>query len=1513
MWQKNVSLAFLLSFVLVSLVGAQAHASAETPDASALSGPCQPAKEMEGKKCNKTSNGAIIEGICNSGLCNAKSAPDESGKKQEITTTGASDSKAAAQKSAAEVNGTGESGAGNTSGKFQGRLSDNPTAGMENASQANNPAADAKAPVGQGTNARGEAFQSTGQSTGSSQPTRMDYGQSKTPEQTAAARLEGLIQDNQGAGRPAPGSGYTVLEKAQTGSYSKGYNVFTDAANQTFIQRASEIPRLINAFSDFSGIGSMGWEPTYDQSSQVTGFSQSGFTSSGGASPYLPGGAYTGSQSGLQTSLNGSGLRQVMGQPGTSVVFGGTGQNAGFGQPLSNTSGTQSLLEQAKIQNAAFNQQIAAGYLTNPACTGGTFCGMAAQQLGGQQLASLQPLDQNGNPILTDVQSGTQGPTPVGDVVQGKASCYGTAACGDNPNNSSSYTESVGGRKFDPSTDLTGAVPPNSPFKYGDIVQVKRADGEGEVTVRINDTCPSSSCNSSSGRVIDLSGAAAEKIGFDASGKGTVGVTLQKLDASGVGVDTKVASTDSYAGNSLTGSSGVTQPSSLSASLISQAQVDQQSFNDNLRAQAEKAQTDLYWAQAQPAIVRQWNENDFVPSSGNLTPSNVTSVSGVSPSLSPVNVTLDSIVPSNTAGQFLPQIAVSHEGALTDAGGSVLHPVSDAVPIVTASPDLPNPIAASPFGLNSVQVREGSMYDFSSIADRLPLGRLNPALGSSENVIFSAGGGFTGPEMTTNDVMSGDLNNVDAAGGAGPGTTLGGVSTSEMYSDEGSITTNHPVSVLNTAENTGSNAVPRLGGFERDQILYPDTDGEYGALDPKVIDPNGLIKVTDASPYDALPQYSSYGAQLDVRNQELADKADRAEARASEVRAAEARPVASNARSERSNGPLEGQGEVAPRWVFFNYSPLGNSEYLYPNPSPSPLGGQMSQAGSWTQIPSNTPSPFISQSEGDAFPVTPGSQTLGASYEQAVRSAEVPLSGTLDPQKSIPETVLGTDNSTGYTSTGPIDAKTIPTVDQAKAAEELAKPQVVGDTKAIGDTAKEALSPTEETKNPSAGRTERTEQLIGSGPGQLGQFGPGVTSLWGDNADFGTAPEREPVSPFIRVIPGEDQGVLSFGPSNDGAPAIAGVDANSADISLPKGLNDEVVLGPKAYYPTIQESEGVGEGEASRAPDAVSAPPAGTSEASKQGIVNQPTPGQTAGIRGDKGTQSGESGKAAVTGLGATPPAGAGPTAAPVVPPAGASPGARTGSGDPSGGKDTQGDKGGAGDIAGMLKSVMDMAKGLMGGGGGKGSGGGAPAPTTPVTANPATVLATPIPSTQFAAAVALTAAPKILVVANPNPVVSGTASTISWQAQWDDVQASSTTRECAVADVRGKTLADHVGVSDSIATPALTRAAYFVIGCKQSGGKLGSTMILIKVAGDSVAAEAPPKSLPRYETTSGLSTAGADLAAALYGSTASTGSVPASNTAEPQQQAKNMACDPNSQQYFECLTTKMQYVDKLY
>jgi hypothetical protein len=200
------------------------------------------------------------------------------------------------------------------------------------------------------------------------------------------------------------------------------------------------------------------------------------------------------------------------------------------------------------------------------------------------------------------------------------------------------------------------------------------------------------------------------------------------------------------------------------------------------------------------------------------------------------------------------------------------------------------------------------------------------------------------------------------------------------------------------------------------------------------------------------------------------------------------------------------------------------------------------------------------------------------------------------------------------------------------------------------------------------------------------------------------------------------------------------------------------------------------------------------------------------------------------------------------------------------------------------------------------------------VTANPATVLATPVPATQFTPAPPLTPAPKILIVANPNPVKSGAASTISWQAQWDDAQPASTTRECAVADVHGKILADHTAVADSLATPALAHAAYFVIGCKQSGGKLGSTMILIKVAGDSVVPDAPPSALPAYQSTSGLSTAGSDLAAALYGSVPSTGSVPASNSGQqPQQQPKNVACDPNSSQYFECLTGKMQFVDKLY
>jgi hypothetical protein len=1175
--------------------------------------------------------------------------------------------------------------------------------------------------------------------------------------------------------------------------------------------------------------------------------------------PYAPG------ASPILGSRNPDGTFRVAGQGGSVVYGAGASPTSAKPLQLAGSPAAQSFIDSARIQNAAFNQQIAAGYLTNPACIGGTFCGMAAQQLGGQQLASLQPFDQNGNPILNDASSLPVAEQVPSKSITGQVSCYGSTACGDSPNWADSHTDSKG-KQFDPETDHIVAVPANSPFKYGDNVKISRLDENGNVIAediaQVRDFCPGGSCKGN--RVGDVSQASAQTLGFDKNNdvfasdgvsKGTARVRIDALSDTATNGPGKVASLDGAYANGLNGTPQVMQPSSLTQSLGQQAQMDQQSFNDNLRAQAEKAQTDLYWAQAQPAIVKQWGENDFVPSSGNVTPSNVTPVSGVSPSLSPVNVALDSIVPSNTAGQFLPQIAVSHDGALTDAGGTVVHPVSGEVPVVTASPDLPNPIAASPFGLNSVQAREGNAYDFSSIADRLPLGRLNPALGSSENVIFSTGGGFTAPEITTNDVMSGNLDYADVTGGAGPGITEGGASTAHLYQDEGTVTTNHPTTVLNTEANTGANTTPSLGGFERDPILHPDTEGEYGALDPRPIDSTKLTKVTDATAYDALPQYASRAEQVAVREQEQADKI--------------ARTIASS------------------RIIAIDVPSYGAPSF-YPQQQYIP-------ASSLYEMPRSVPSPYISQSEGVAAPISSAAGT---------------------PAQSVQQPVMGSSANTAYTSPGPIDPKTIPVVDQTRANQQLLTHP--SDTGAAPPQASPQVPAAQEpaTKEPLTQATDG-EKAPAKEVADSMSFSQAVTekvkSAWESvKGSLGLGGSPAPVGESANTESPEGESTATLPPIADETKAAAdrlatkmAVEGQAVSLS-PADVPAQEVGQVRPPLDEIKATDGTPEKSivATEVPDA-SAP-----KADKP--LNQANPGDTAGIKGANGTQSGESGKAAVTGL--TPPGGAD------APPAGPGPKSPNGPAAPGGGNATNGANGNnsngksaLGDAAGLLKSAMDMVKGLMGGGGGSGSGA-APTPTTPVTANPATVLATPVPATQFTPAPPLTPAPKILIVANPNPVKSGAASTISWQAQWDDAQPASTTRECAVADVHGKILADHTAVADSLATPALAHAAYFVIGCKQSGGKLGSTMILIKVAGDSVVPDAPPSALPAYQSTSGLSTAGSDLAAALYGSVPSTGSVPASNSGQqPQQQPKNVACDPNSSQYFECLTGKMQFVDKLY
>ena len=310
----------------------------------------------------------------------------------------------------------------------------------------------------------------------------------------------------------------------------------------------------------------------------------------------------------------------------------------------------------------------------------------------------------------------------------------------------------------------------------------------------------------------------------------------------------------------------------------------------------------------------------------------------------------------------------------------------------------------------------------------------------------------------------------------------------------------------------------------------------------------------------------------------------------------------------------------------------------------------------------------------------------------------------------------------------------------------------------------------------------------------------------------------------------------------------------------------------------------------------------------RQGTLNQVNPSQEkSDAPGAAGTQSGPAAsRPAPTDTAQGPAAPA--TQQPPATGGGAGAGSGSGSGDPaagrqggqqgapSGGHAPGGQQGGGG-MGDMLKGLTDMLKG----GGGKGGGGQSQQP--PVTATPNNILATPVPSTQFAPPAPLTPAPQVSVVANPNPTQRGATSIVSWTAVWADAQPATLARECAVIDATGKTHVDHASSTDSFETPKLSQGVYFVVGCKQSGGKLGSAIVLVRVVGDTQAPIAPPTAaLASYESSSGQSQAGNELAAAL--------GVPGAN--QPTQQL-NVACDPNSPSYFDCLTGKMLFVDKLY
>lgn len=285
---------------------------------------------------------------------------------------------------------------------------------------------------------------------------------------------------------------------------------------------------------------------------------------------------------------------------------------------------------------------------------------------------------------------------------------------------------------------------------------------------------------------------------------------------------------------------------------------------------------------------------------------------------------------------------------------------------------------------------------------------------------------------------------------------------------------------------------------------------------------------------------------------------------------------------------------------------------------------------------------------------------------------------------------------------------------------------------------------------------------------------------------------------------------------------------------------------------------------------------------------------QTAGIRGSPGGIMNQANPNAGTAGGTVPP--------PVNVDGAGRQSVSTGrSGDGGGGNSAPAPSassgGGMGGIGQMLSSLMGMLKG----GGGGGSGGGNSQPKLPpVTAASNSVLQTPVPSTQFLPPKPLTAAPQVSVVANPDEIASGAQSVISWSAQWGTA-ASSTAGECAVIDATGTTLVANASSTSSYQTSALTRSAYYIVGCKQAGGKLGSGVVLVKVTGDTQGPVPLPAGLGAYQSTTGTSDPAADLAAAVR------------PTATQPQQAVEVACDPNSSSYFDCLTGKMKFVDKLY
>lgn len=606
---------------------------------------------------------------------------------------------------------------------------------------------------------------------------------------------------------------------------------------------------------------------------------------------------------------------------------------------------------------------------------------------------------------------------------------------------------------------------------------------------------------------------------------------------------------------------------------------------------------------------------------------------------------------------------------------------------------------------------------------------------------------------------------------------------------------------------------------------------------------------------------------------------------------------------------------TASRWVFYASNPLGapgGDSFYAPNPTPQLGGGPLVQGGSWTDLPSNGPSasPFIQREGNVSFPREVSLTTPGAQYEtglnapatnfQQTGSLQPSVSPSADAASNVQNPVMGSSANTEYRPTGTPDPSTIPVVDEAAASKELA------DFQAKQDAAPDQPKASDEPKS----FTEKLSQYFSDVNQKIKDTASGFGISIAGRADEATG-DTEPVAADDSAGGGV-RGISVAPPT--GAPDAA--DSRSLTDQGPQGYfaRPETGTGAPADGGAAQQTAANGEATGPATTNPVPPVP-GTDSAGKK-YVDDPNAAIPDGTKAAQMPQDVTAdGSKTIAGFDA-PGAGAAKTTDATPPGAGpgaTGPRAATGDGTPSGGvggtRGANPSAGGSGmsGALGLLNSVLGLAKSAMGGGQGSGGSSNA-APTTPVQANPQTVLATPVPSTQFAQQKPLTDAPQISVVANPNPTDADTTSTISWRAQWAAAQNASTTRECAVADVAGKLLVEHGAESGSIETPALQHGAYYLIGCKQSDGKLGSTKILVSVKGDTQ----PPAAPPSLSAAPSTSDAAADLQNALYGAAPATSAAPAT-VADNQPQPRNVACDPNSSQYFSCLTGKMEFVDKLY